>query len=104
MMTSPETWKVLFDYSLGVVLAFFSFMSAWFFKKINNTYTKDEVEHLMDLKIVPLVNALNNNSKSIDRQTIVLDKLNDSMNVIHQDSISTKLKVEELERRAERRG
>lgn len=73
----------------GIVIAIYSGLFGWAFKKINNTYTKLETEHLIDLKNQPL-------KESLDRNTAALDKLNDTMTEV---VVSTKVTEATLEKK-----
>jgi hypothetical protein len=104
MLQSPETWRIVLDYGWGIFSAIFLFLFSWVFSKLNDTYSKQETKEMIDLKILPLVQSLDTNSRQLEKQTTVLEKLNDNLMTLHEDSIRDRIRIEGLERRHPQKG
>ena len=48
----------LFKWVMGLVSFVFGGLFAWLFKKMENTYTKEQTEHLIDLKTRPMIESI----------------------------------------------
>ena len=77
----------------GVMFALFG----WLFKKANDTYTKQEVEKLFDLKMEPLKQSVDRLNTSTERSAEIMEKLNDNLNKLHSDVSVIKHQVTKLE-------
>lgn len=101
-MPETELYKLIAEHLWQVLLGVGGFISAVIlilYKKINNTYTKDETLQMIDLKVVPLIDSLDRHGSLIEKQTKVLERLNDSIQILHRDMSVVKVKVESLEGR-----
>ena len=92
-----ENYKIIAEYLWIALVTVISFLSVWIFKKINNVYTKEETKEMIDLKIVPLIESLDRHGGLIEKQTQVLERLNDSIQLLHRDMSIVKTKVEAME-------
>lgn len=87
----------------GVVSFLFIFLFGWIFRKLNSTMTKAETEHLIDLKLEPLVTVIEKNAEIQSEQTKSIDKLADAIETMNSSFIEvrteTRLQRELLQRR-----
>lgn len=95
---SAEDIKTLLDYVLAFLIPIFLGMFSWILRKLNNVYTKAETKEMIDLKVSPLMESLDRHSRLIEKQTQVLEKLNDSLQILHIDISVVKEKVSSLEK------
>lgn len=87
-------WEVIIVVGGGV-----GTLILYILKKIGNTYSKVETMEMIDLKIIPLIQSLDRHSNLIEKQTQVMEKVNDSIQLLHKDMSVVKTKVENLESR-----
>ena len=77
----------------GVMFALFG----WLFRKANDTYSKQEVEKLFELKMEPLKQSVDRLTQSTERSAAIMEKLNDNLNKLHTDVAVIKHQVSKLE-------
>jgi hypothetical protein len=90
---AKHSWGVVFLVAMIIVFVF-----THIYAKLNDTFSKKETLGIIDLKIMPLVESIDRHSNLIEKQTLVLEKLNDSLQLLHKDMYSVKEKVDKLER------
>lgn len=75
----------VFNWFANLIAVVIAFIIRALYVKVNNTYTKDETMQMIDLKIVPLTQAITNQTDETRRQTTVMEKLTDSLQLLHSD-------------------
>lgn len=69
----------------------------WLFKKSADVYSKAETIELIDLKMQPLKQSIDNLKDSTDRSTETMERLCNSLNTIHTDVAIIKYQVSTME-------
>ena len=80
----------------GIAATLIAALFGWLFKKANNTYTKEETEHLIDLKLTPLRESLDRSVEVNKDQTIALEKLTDAIQALHTSVVVVETEVKNL--------
>jgi hypothetical protein len=95
-MQDPESLKAIIEYLWGLMTIVFSGLFLHLYKKINDTFSKAETKEMIDLKILVLIESVDRHNNSIKAQTSVMEKLNDSIQLLHRDMSVVKTEVENL--------
>jgi hypothetical protein len=95
-MQDPETLKAIITWLWGILSLVFIGLFTHLYKKLNDTYSKNETKEMIDLKILVLIDSVDRHNNSIKAQTSVMEKLNDSIQLLHRDMSVVKVEVENL--------
>lgn len=68
----------------------------WLFRKANDSYTKQEANDLIDLKIATVKQSMDSLKDSTDKSAAIMERLCNSLNTLHTDVAVIKFQVENI--------
>lgn len=102
MSAEGSILALLAKYLWLVVSGIFGFFFAWLFRRVNNTYTKQETDERIELSLKEVLTTVRWHGEQIKRQNELLEKQIDKDNKDTANSARLEQKVESLIDRLDR--
>ncbi|QDP59470.1 MAG: hypothetical protein GOVbin4162_44 [Prokaryotic dsDNA virus sp.] len=93
---------ILVKYLWWGITAVFGFLFAWVFKRINDTYTKQETDERIELSLKEVLMTVKWHGQQIEKLNILLEKIVDKDTQDGKDMASLSQKVDNIIERMDR--